>query len=123
MTTVKTCENNGRAAGAKATYREKVPRELRPDPSTLQEQNMHPLTDQLPDHMDALAMRQACGEIEAGLRKEVERLREALSQLTNEASGICGIAENQIRFIVGNTNFDCLVFRVSAARAALEATK
>lgn len=38
MTTLKTCEINGRAAGVKATYRENVPRELRPDPSTLQEQ-------------------------------------------------------------------------------------
>jgi hypothetical protein len=33
---------------------------------------MHPLTDQLPDYLHALALRQACGEIEAGLRAEVD---------------------------------------------------
>ena len=38
----------------------------------------HPLTDALPSYMDALALRQACGEIEAGLREEVDGLREAL---------------------------------------------
>jgi hypothetical protein len=42
---------------------------------------MHPLTDQLPDYLDALALRQACGEIEAGLREEVERLREVLWEI------------------------------------------
>jgi hypothetical protein len=31
----------------------------------------HPLTDALPSYMDALALRQACGEIEAGLRAEI----------------------------------------------------
>jgi hypothetical protein len=41
----------------------------------------HPLTDQLPDYLDALALRQACGEIEAGLREEVERLREVLWEI------------------------------------------
>jgi len=33
---------------------------------------MHPLTDALPDYLDALALRQACGEIEAGLRAVIE---------------------------------------------------
>jgi hypothetical protein len=33
---------------------------------------MHPLTDALPSYMDALALRQACGEIEAQLRAEVD---------------------------------------------------
>lgn len=42
---------------------------------------MHPLTDALPSYMDALALRQACGEIEAGLRAEVEMLREALWEI------------------------------------------
>ena len=42
---------------------------------------MHPLTDQLPDYLDALALRQACGEIEAGLRAEVQMLREALWEI------------------------------------------
>jgi hypothetical protein len=32
----------------------------------------HPLTDALPSYMDALALRQACGEIEAGLRAVIE---------------------------------------------------
>lgn len=39
---------------------------------------MHPLTDQLPDYLDANALRQACGKIEAGLRVE-------LAQASNEA--------------------------------------
>ena len=42
---------------------------------------MHHLTDSLPDHMDALALRQACGEIEAGLRAEITMLREALWEI------------------------------------------
>ncbi len=33
---------------------------------------MHPLTDSLPDYLDALALRQACGEIEAGLRGQID---------------------------------------------------
>ena len=33
---------------------------------------MHPLTDALPSYMDANAIRQACGEIEAGLRAEAD---------------------------------------------------
>jgi hypothetical protein len=36
----------------------------------------HPLTDALPSYMDALALRQACGEIEAGLRAVLENLIE-----------------------------------------------
>jgi hypothetical protein len=32
----------------------------------------HPLTDALPSYMDALALRQACGEIEAQLRAEAD---------------------------------------------------
>lgn len=44
---------------------------------------MHPLTDALPSYMDALAIRQACGEIEAGLRADIGFLRETLNQLAD----------------------------------------
>jgi hypothetical protein len=49
--------------------------------------SMHPLADALPDHMDALALRQACGEIEAGLRAEVERLRDTLHGIASWSEG------------------------------------
>jgi hypothetical protein len=41
----------------------------------------HPLTDSLPDHMDALALRQACGEIEAQLRAALAYAEAALADI------------------------------------------
>ena len=38
----------------------------------------HPLTDALPDHMDALALRQACGEIEERVTRERDEARDEL---------------------------------------------
>jgi hypothetical protein len=42
--------------------------------------NMHPLTDQLPDYLDALALRQACGEIEERVTRERDEAREMLAK-------------------------------------------
>jgi len=41
---------------------------------------MHPLTDQLPDHMDALALRQACGEIEERVSRERDEAHDRLQR-------------------------------------------
>jgi hypothetical protein len=41
----------------------------------------HPLTDALPDYLDALALRQACGEIEAGLRATLAYAEAALADI------------------------------------------
>ena len=46
-------------------------------------------------------------------------LKEALESLANEASGF-RMAEPEIRQIVGNTNWNCLMLRVEQAREALE---
>ena len=42
---------------------------------------IHPLTDALPDYLDALALRQACGEIEAGLRATLAYAEAALADI------------------------------------------
>jgi hypothetical protein len=40
----------------------------------------HPLTDALPSYMDALALRQACGEIEERVTRERDEAREMLAK-------------------------------------------
>jgi hypothetical protein len=47
---------------------------------------MHPLTDQLPDYLDALALRQACGEIEERLTRERDEF-----QRMAVANGLAGL--------------------------------
>jgi hypothetical protein len=44
----------------------------------------HPLTDALPDHMDALALRQACGEIEERVTRERDEARAEAASILAE---------------------------------------
>jgi hypothetical protein len=45
----------------------------------------HPLTDALPDYLDALALRQACGEIEEKLTRERNEARNLVINLRLDA--------------------------------------
>ena len=76
---------------------------------------MHPLTDQLPDHMDALALRQACGEIEAGLWRD---LREARSR---EIVALNRLATWRNRAESAESQCDDLRAEVEAALPAMRA--
>jgi hypothetical protein len=46
--------------------------------------SMHPLTDQLPDYLDALALRQACGEIEERVTRERDEERAEAASILAE---------------------------------------
>jgi hypothetical protein len=50
---------------------------------------------------------------------DVERLVEALRYLRNEISGAIGMAEHEMRQILGNTNVRCLLNRIELADEAL----
>jgi hypothetical protein len=50
---------------------------------------------------------------------EVERLREALRKLSAEVSAMLGLAEADLRAIIGNTNVNVLTLRWEEAKAAL----
>lgn len=59
---------------------------------------------------------------EAAERK-VEKLREALSILTNSVSRNWGAFERGLREEIGNTNYRCTAEKLDAARAALAETE
>ena len=64
-------------------------------------------------------MKEDAAEI-ARLRAENELLRGALNSLTNETEGITVAFEHEIRYAIGNTNFNILTHSAKAARAALQ---
>jgi hypothetical protein len=83
----------------------------------------HPLTDALPDHMDALALRQACGEIEERVTRERDDLLRADSRWSEIVAD--ELAESRRLMDLGGAkddeNFTTFAERVIAERDALRA--
>lgn len=52
-------------------------------------------------------------------RERAERLEKALRYLRNEAAGCWGMAERELRDLLGNTNYACVEKRIQEADAAL----